>query len=152
MTTNEFRRALDAFDGARYPLDLRAVKVLRLMLWHPEGCDAVITASSFEIRFGWYPIRHRYVLDTAPPVVSELFRLADAGPGTGVRAQIGPATIATAFSFDRRWLWMDASATTVSIHVRDAAGLSTLHQAGAALPPAPGWLAGVPGMRSVVPS
>ena len=129
MTTNEFRRALDAFDGARYPLDLRAVKVLRLMLRRPEGCDAVITASSFEIRFGWYPVRHRYVLDTAPPVVSELFRRGTPGVTSGTDRVPRPV---------RR--------------PADAAGLSTLHQAGAALPPAPGRLAGVPGVRSVVPS
>jgi hypothetical protein len=119
-----FRRTLDAFDGARYPLDVGSSKVLRFMLARPDGCDATVSPSRFEIRFGWHPARHRYVLRAAPPVVSELFRLADATPAPSVRARIGPGTISIAgtvsWSFGPRWLWMDASDTAASIRVRDA--------------------------------
>jgi hypothetical protein len=123
---DSLRRTLDAFDGARYPLDTISSKALRFMLARPDGCDATVSPSRFEVRFGWHPARHRYVLRAAPPVVSELFRLADAAPAPSVRARIGPGTIpitgAVSWSFGPRWLWMDASGTTVSIRVRDGTG------------------------------
>jgi hypothetical protein len=133
-----FRSALKVFEGARYPLDAAASKVLRLMLVHSDGCDATICASGFGIRLGWYPVRHRYLLPTAAPVVSELFRLADTAPMASVRARIGPARIRAAgfasWSFAPRRLWMDASATIVSIQVRDAIGRAEVPAATDSLP------------------
>jgi hypothetical protein len=108
------------FEGARYPLHPVGSKLLHFMLDGPEGCDATISASRFEIRYGRNASRHRYLLHPAPAVVSELFRLADAPPAASVRARIGPGMVP--WPFDARWLWMDATSTTVSIRIRDATG------------------------------
>ncbi len=54
-----FRRALDVFEGARYPLHPVGSKLLHFMLDGPEGCDATISASRFEIRYGRNASRHR---------------------------------------------------------------------------------------------
>jgi len=115
-----------AFLGARFPLDGRASKVLRLMLEGPDGCDALLSADRFEMRFAWHPSRHRYYLRDAPPIVSQLLTFAGAEPGTRrVQATIGPETIPAVqyplWSFQVRHLWMDASDSIVSIQIRNGA-------------------------------
>lgn len=127
-----FDRVLGAFDGARFPLDGEASKVLRFMLERPDGCDAIVHAAGFEARFGWHPSAHRYVLTAAAPVVSYLLGLAEAAAGSlDVQAIIGPATVSARgsldWSFEPRRVWLSRSWKSVTISVRrvgrgDAAG------------------------------
>lgn len=122
---DSFARALTALDGARFALDHRSVKVLRFMLEKPDGCDALLSAARFVIRFGWHSSRqHHYFHHTAPAIVSTLAELAVASPGVrAIRSVIGPGTIRTGFEpwrFDRRRLWLDASPVQLTIQVRRA--------------------------------
>jgi len=122
-----FAAALQTFEGHRYPLDGGASKVLQFMLERPEGCDADLSADRFEIRFGWHPARHRYVLRTAPPLLSQLLTLAAVPSGeVHVHAKIGPATIPAVrfppWSFDPRLIWLEASSSAITIQVRTPSG------------------------------
>lgn len=47
-----FARAHDALGGARFAFDRGASAVMRFMLDDRAGCDAVISAAGFEVRFG----------------------------------------------------------------------------------------------------
>jgi hypothetical protein len=122
---NHFARVLAAFDGRRYPLDARSSKVLRLMLEHPEGCDAELRSDRFEIVLGWSPARRGYYLATGPAVASYILDLASAADGSpDVQAVIGPAVVsaleAESWSFDARRVWLSRSWSTVRIAVRRA--------------------------------
>jgi hypothetical protein len=122
---NPFGQVLAAFEGARFPLDPRSSKVLRILLERPDGCDAIVRPDGFEARLGWYPSRHRYFLTTAPSSVSYLLDLASAPAGSHeVQAVIGPATVAARdypdWSYDPRRIWLSRSWTSVRISVRRA--------------------------------
>lgn len=123
--SNPFAQVLAAFDGARYPLDAVASKVLHFILERPDGCDAIVRPDGFEARFGWHPSRHRYVLTAAPPIVSYLLALAEASAGSlDVQAVIGPATVSARdffdWSFEPRRVWLSRSWTSVKISARRA--------------------------------
>lgn len=134
-----FSRVLDAFAGRRFAIDAAASKMLKYMLWSPSGdptrCDATITRSDIEIRYGWIHGLHSYRLDVAPQVVSWFLAAAGARGGEReVRAAVRSIEI-PAFEIHRdagRWrysgwqvpafhLWMQAEADRVLIRLRDTA-------------------------------
>jgi hypothetical protein len=129
-----FESVLAALDGARYPMDPGASKVLRFMLERPEGCDARVSRDAFEIRFGWHPQRYRYLTRSAAKIVSQLLILANERSSlVRVRAPIGPATLSGTYrwwSFDRRLLWIDSdpmtSLVTIAVRAMDARGSGPL--------------------------
>lgn len=115
-----FASVLTAFEGKRHSLDPTSLKVLRIMLERPEGCDARVSADRFEMRLGWHPARHRYHLRTAPAVVTRLLELAGAAPGErDVQAEVGPLEM-DGWTFGRRRVWLLLTGDCVTIHVRAA--------------------------------
>src|SRR3954447_8198075 len=96
-----FGEVLHVLSGKRLPLDGMSSKLLMFMLERPEGCDAVVGPSRFEVRFGsQQPVRNRYGVDTAPGVVSYILHLAAAfDPPATLQAVIGPAAIAAVEGF-----------------------------------------------------
>jgi hypothetical protein len=143
-TVPAFESVLAAFDGARYPLDRGASKVLKFMLERPEGCDAIVSRHAFELRFGWTPTRYRYMPSSAAKIVSQLLVLAHERRSlVRVRAVIGPATLSGTYrwwSFEPRLLWMDSDpmSSLVSIAVRavDVRGAQPLEATPGSLPTA----------------
>jgi hypothetical protein len=134
-----FSRVLDAFAGRRFAIDAAASKMLKYMLWSPScgptSCDATITRSDIEIRYGWTHGLHSYRLDVAPQVVSWFLAAAGARGGEReVRAAVRSIEI-PAFEVRQdagRWrysgwqvpafhLWMHAEADRVLIRLRDTA-------------------------------
>lgn len=88
-----FGRVMATFAGERYPLDAGASKVMHFMCWDHSGCDAVITASTFEINFGWNYGPHRYFLRTAPGIVSWLVAASGTRGERELQFPIGPTEI-----------------------------------------------------------
>jgi hypothetical protein len=122
-----FARALSAFGGERVPLDVLSGKALRFMLEKPEGCDGILTAARFEIRYGWAPLDHPYLQAAAPAAISYLLQLAGARAGAKeVQAVIGPGVgppvRADGWKFGRRRLWLRATPAEVTFSIRDADG------------------------------
>lgn len=135
-----FSQALDAFAGRRFAIDAGASKMLNLILRHPDctppRCDATITRSDIEVRYGWTHGLHAYRLDVAPQVVSWLLAAAGARGGEReVRAAVGPIAVPKleihldaarplcfpAWQAPAFHLWMHAEADRLLIRVRDTA-------------------------------
>ena len=109
------------------PLSGGAAKTLKFMLERPDGCDAVIREDEFEIRYRWNPARHRYLMELAPAVVSQLLRWSRlTGTVDRFKATIGPRQVVAPsygdWFFDPRGLWIDACEPDIRIWVRAAMG------------------------------
>jgi hypothetical protein len=122
-----FERVLRVLEGERVPIDPSASKVLQFMLESSAGCDAVLLPERFEIRFGWYPARHRYFLSTAPKVLSYLLEATSAGRvGGEFQAVLNPGTVQTSgfpqWSFNSRRVWIQRGDSEVAIMIREAEG------------------------------
>jgi hypothetical protein len=138
-----FDDVLAALDGKRFARDAGVVKVLRLMLQDPAGCDATIDRARFSIRFGWHSGRqHTYFRDLAPGVVGQLLDWSGA-PGTvrAWRGAIARQDVSDAgfdpWSFTRRFLWVELTDTGVLLAVREAVGSLNAHPVPLPEPDAP---------------
>jgi rubredoxin len=115
-----FANVLSAFDGRRYVLDAGSSKVLRLLLEHPEGCDAQLSPDRLEVQFGWHVGRHRYFLRLAPAAVSRILELAACPAGTRDFHGTLPSIDQGEWSCGKRRVWLRASLSAVALHVRNA--------------------------------
>jgi hypothetical protein len=130
-----FANVLSAFDGARYVADEASSKVLRLLLEHPEGCDAQLSADRFEVGFGWHVGRQRYFLRAAPAAISRILELAECPVGARDFHGVVPPVDQGHWSCGRREVWLRASLDIVTLNVRDAEGVGS--PSGTLPPPLP---------------
>jgi rubredoxin len=113
-----FANVLSAFDGIRYALDEASSKVLRLLLEHPEGCDAQLSTDRFEVHFGWHVGRQRYFLRSAPAAISRILELAECPAGARDFHGVVPPVDQGSWSCSRREVWLRASPGVVTLQVR----------------------------------
>jgi hypothetical protein len=99
-------------------------KVLHFMLHSSRGCDASISADGFLIRFGWNPGPHRYFLQIAPGIVSQLLRSCGYREApTGISAVLDLSSVPERRGFppwphERRLLWLRVRPDEVFLSIR----------------------------------
>lgn len=119
------QQVMEAAGGRAFPLDAASSKVLRFMLSDAGGCDAIVKDSSFEIRYGGHPARHRYFPELAPRIVTALRSWSGMSTmATSCQATLGPAVIEPvesfpSWSFGRRIVWIAAAPESFTISIRD---------------------------------
>jgi hypothetical protein len=107
----------------RLPMTGGTSKMLHFMLESPEGCDALVSSDIFQIRFGWNPARHRYILGVASSCVSQLLTWAGVSSVHGEVQALLPAAHVPArsfvpWSFSARQLWLREDPSQVVFAIR----------------------------------
>jgi hypothetical protein len=117
-----FRRGQEAFAGRTFPVGKGEAKVARLLLSSDAGCDATITAQSFQVHHGGLLKPTDYFPENIPGLLSQLLSWTGARlPVAEVRATLDPQEPSTTLPnwlTARRILWLRVEPEQIRIAVR----------------------------------